>query len=123
MSRMQRTKGKVGEREWAAKLREHGFESARRGVQTACRGGLTAPDVICDELAIHWEVKRTEKPNLPAAYAQAAQDAAVDREPVVATRKNSGAWMIYCAGGHYLGLHQKISRLETELKQARAGGT
>jgi hypothetical protein len=48
---MSRDKGKRGEREFAEMLREHGFASARRGVQTACRGGLTAPDVICEELA------------------------------------------------------------------------
>jgi hypothetical protein len=31
--------------------------------------------------------------------------------------------MTYCAFKHYLALRQKISRLETELKEARAGGT
>lgn len=55
-------KGKVGEREFAALLREHGFD-ARRGVQFS--GGADSPDVVSDALAwLHIEVKRTQALNL-----------------------------------------------------------
>lgn len=116
MSRMSREKGKRGERDWRDQLRLHGFD-ARRGQQFS--GSPDSPDVICEALAVHWEVKRQERANLFAAYEQAATDAAIDKEPVVATRRNASPWMIFCSAGHYLGLHQKISRLETELKEAR----
>lgn len=117
MSKMSRDKGKRGEREFAEMLREHGFASARRGVQTACRGGLTAPDVVCEELEdTHFEVKRCEV-FLRSFYEQAARDAGL-KEPVIAWKRNGAAWMAYMAMGHYLGLRQKISRLEAELKEA-----
>jgi Holliday junction resolvase len=115
---MSRDKGKRGEREFAEMLREHGFASARRGVQTACRGGLTAPDVVCEELEdTHFEVKRCEV-FLRSFYEQATRDAGL-KEPVIAWKRNGAPWMAYMAMGHYLGLRQKISRLETELKEAR----
>jgi Holliday junction resolvase len=117
MSKMSREKGKRGEREFAEMLREHGFASARRGVQTACRGGLTAPDVVCEELAdTHFEVKRCEV-FLRSYYDQATKDAGL-KEPVIAWKRNGQPWMAYLSMGHYLGLRQKISRLETELKEA-----
>ena len=122
MSRMSREKGKRGEREFAELLREHGFVSARRGVQTACRGGLTAPDVVCEELSdTHFEVKRCEV-FLRSYYEQATNDAGL-KEPVIAWKRNGQPWMAYVAMGHYLGLRQKISRLESELKEARQSGT
>ena len=116
MSKMSRDKGKRGEREWRDELRLHGY-TARRGQQFS--GSADSPDVICEELPLHFEVKRQERANLTAAYNQAVADAHIDKEPVVATRRNNSPWMIYCGAGHYLGLWQKISRLETELKEAR----
>jgi Holliday junction resolvase len=117
MSKMSRDKGKRGEREFAEMLREHGFQSARRGVQTACRGGLTSPDVICEELPdTHFEVKRCEV-FLRSFYDQATKDAGL-KEPVIAWKRNGQPWMAYLSMGHYLGLRQKISRLEAELKEA-----
>lgn len=86
-----RTKGKVGEREWAAWLRERGFE-ARRGVQY--QGGPESPDVVCPDLQYFFEVKRVENLNLGSAYAQAARDAKPGTVPVVAHRRNRGEWMV-----------------------------
>jgi Holliday junction resolvase len=86
-----RTKGKVGEREWAEFLRLYGFD-ARRGQQFS--GGNESPDVVCDGLPIHWEVKRVQNLNLAAAYAQARRDAPQDKAPIVAHRKNRGEWMV-----------------------------
>jgi Holliday junction resolvase len=114
---MSRNKGKRGEREWSQELRSRGFASARRGQQFA--GGNDSPDVVCDELPIHWEVKRQERANLGKAYKQASNDASIDREPVVVEKKNHNPWMIYCAALHYVGLWEKILRLSAELADAR----
>ena len=40
------------------------------------------------------------------------------KEPVIAWKRNGQPWMAYLSMCHYLGLRQKISRLETELKEA-----
>ncbi len=86
-----RRKGKVGEREFAALLREHGFD-ARRGQQFS--GGADSPDVMSAALAwLHIEVKRTQALNLADACAQAEGDC--DGKPwVVAHRRNHAPWMI-----------------------------
>lgn len=47
-------KGGRVEREFRDILIEHGFQ-ARRGQQFS--GGEDSPDVICEQLPIHWEVK------------------------------------------------------------------
>ena len=62
----------MGEREFAALLREHGFD-ARRGQQFA--GGADSPDVVSDALAwLHVEVKRVQNLNLADACVQAEGD-------------------------------------------------
>jgi len=94
-----RRKGKVGEREFAALLREHGFD-ARRGQQFA--GGADSPDVVSDALAwLHVEVKRVQNLNLADACAQAEGDSAGRGAPaghkkpwVVAHRRNHAPWLI-----------------------------
>jgi hypothetical protein len=118
MSAMSRNKGKRGEREVAEIFTRYGF-TARRGQQFS--GSPDSPDVVVN-LDVHLEVKRTERANLPAAYRQACADAGIDKEPLVVTRANATPWMLYCAFEHYLALRQKISRLESELKEARQGG-
>lgn len=86
-----RRKGKVGEREFAALLREHGFD-ARRGQQFS--GGADSPDVMSAALAwLHIEVKRTQALNLADACAQAEGDAG-GKPWVVAHRRNHAPWMI-----------------------------
>ena len=86
-----RTKGKVGEREFAALLRGHGFD-ARRGQQFS--GGADSPDVMSDALAwLHIEVKRVQNLNLAAACSQAKRDAS-GKPWIVAHRKNRGPWFI-----------------------------
>lgn len=84
-------KGKVGEREFAALLREHGFD-ARRGVQFS--GGADSPDVVSDALTwLHFEVKRTQALNLVDACAQAEGDSG-GKPWVVAHRRNHAPWLI-----------------------------
>ena len=86
-----RQKGKVGEREFAALLREHGFD-ARRGQQFA--GGADSPDVVSDALAwLHVEVKRVQNLNLADACVQAEGDCGC-KPWVVAHRRNHAPWLI-----------------------------
>ncbi len=94
-----RSKGKVGEREWAEVLRSHGFD-ARRGCQF--QGGPESPDVVCPELQHHFEVKRVESLNIHAAMAQAVGDAPSGRVPVVAHRRNRGEWMVTMRASDWL---------------------
>jgi len=93
-----RNKGKVGEREFAALLREHGYD-ARRGQQFA--GGADSPDVVSDALAwLHVEVKRVQNLNLTDACVQAEGDCgrgapAGHKKPwIVAHRRNHAPWLI-----------------------------
>ena len=99
-----RNKGKVGEREFASLLREHGFD-ARRGQQFS--GSPDSPDVVSDTLAwLHVEVKRVQNLNLTDACVQAERDqtgsgltaagAAKTKKLawIVAHRRNHAPWLI-----------------------------
>jgi len=93
-----RNKGKVGEREFASLLREHGFD-ARRGQQFS--GSPDSPDVVSDALAwLHVEVKRVQNLNLTDACVQAEGDCgrgapAGHKKPwIVAHRRNHAPWLI-----------------------------
>ena len=84
-----RDKGKRGELEFAAYLRERGFE-ARRGQQFS--GGGDSPDVVHSIPGVHLEVKRVEQFRLYDAVEQAVADAG-DKMPVVVHRRNRGEWV------------------------------
>ena len=84
-----RNKGKTGERELAAKLRELGFE-ARRGQQFC---GANGDADVVGLPGIHIEVKRTERLHMYDALAQSRHDAREDEIPIVATRKNNCEWV------------------------------
>lgn len=86
-----RSKGKRGELEWAAYLRDRGY-MARRGQQFC--GGPDSPDVVCEDLPLHWEVKRVQNLNLRAALLQAVTEAPEDKVPVVAHRRDREQWLI-----------------------------
>ena len=88
MGKMQREKGKRGERELAACLREFGYE-CRRGVQYCGKNGDA--DVV-GLPGVHIEVKRTENLKLYDALDQAARDARTGEIPVVFHRKNNCEW-------------------------------
>ncbi len=85
-------KGNRGEREFAAVLRDVGFEYAKRGCQF--QGGQDSPDVIGVK-GIHFEVKREERgyKALDSAMEQATNDSG-NNIPVVAHRRNRGDWLI-----------------------------
>ena len=87
-------KGARGEREFASYLRDQGYE-AIRGCQNAGRdkSGHAAPDVLCPDLPIHFEVKRVEKLHIRNAMDQAKYDAEPGQVPVVAWRQNHAEWV------------------------------
>lgn len=90
MGKASRDKGKRGERELAALLREHGF-SAERGF-SQCRGGDVSADVI-GLPGWHCEVKRYAAPQCVKWYEQAERDAQHGNEPIVFTRGDRGKWL------------------------------
>ena len=85
-----RTKGSVGEREWAQFLNDRGFE-ARRGIQFS--GSADSPDVITNLPDWHCECKRTETLSLYKAMDQATKDAGASKMPFVAHRRNKRPWL------------------------------
>lgn len=90
MGKASKEKGKRGERELAAVLREHGY-SARRGQQFC--GASGDADVIGLD-GIHIEVKRTEALRLYDALVQAKADARPGEKPAVFHRKNNHKWVV-----------------------------
>lgn len=102
-----RAKGKNGELEFAAFLRDRGYAEARRGQQY--RGGDDSPDVV-GVAGVHHEVKRTERLALYDAVDQARRDAAPNTMPVVAHRCNSkprscrGEWLFVLGADDYFEL-------------------
>lgn len=90
MGKLSRDKGKVGEREVAALLREYGFDG-KRGVQY--QGGRDSADVV-GLPGFHIEVKRVEKFNLESAIQQARDDSAGVAVPIVFHRKSGGRWVV-----------------------------
>ena len=89
MGKLSTLKGKVGEREVAALLREYGFEG-KRGVQY--QGGKDSADVT-GLPGFHIEVKRTEKFALEAALSQAKEDCG-GNIPAVFHRKSKNDWVV-----------------------------
>lgn len=84
-------KGKVGEREIAKYLREHGFTDARRGQQF--KGGADSPDVT-GLTGFHIEVKRVERLDLNAAMEQSIRDCGENETPIVVHRRNNDYWKV-----------------------------
>lgn len=88
-----RDKGARGEREFAAFLRERGV-AARRGQQFS--GSPDSPDVVIESglsVAVHFEVKRTERLSLYPAMEQAKKDSSHNQIPIVAHKKNRKQWL------------------------------
>lgn len=108
MGKRSKNKGKVGEREAAALLREFGFE-ARRGQQFS--GGNDSPDIIHDLSGFHIEVKRCEKSGMYDWLAQATADAKPGEKPIVLHRKNNKDWLVVMDAREFLAM----------LANARAG--
>lgn len=104
-----RDKGARGERLWRDILREHGFNSARRGQQFS--GSKDSPDVICPELpTVHFEVKFVEKLSIEDAMNQAIKDAQ-DKLPIVAHKKKNRDWLITLKANDFLNLIKKTDMI------------
>ena len=82
-------KGKAGELEAVALLKDYGFE-ARRGQQYA--GGGDSPDVVHNIPGYHIEVKRTETLSIYKAMEQARRDGG-SKIPLVLHRRNGKEWL------------------------------
>ena len=85
-----RNKGKNGELELAAFLRDHGV-TARRGRQYS--GGTDSPDIVHSLPGIHLECKRCEKGNVYNWLYQATDDCIDGLVPIVAHRRNRKHWI------------------------------
>lgn len=109
---MSRNKGKVGEREFARKCREYGFD-ARRGQQY---NGIDGEDVV-GLPGLHVEVKRTERLSLYEAMAQAKRDAK-EKLPILAHRRNNCKWLIIMDFDDWMHLYR-----EWEAGQEQSGVT
>ena len=96
-------KGKRGELDWVHYLKDHGF-FARRSRQYCGANG--DPDVVCEELPIHWEVKRVEKLNLDKAMKQADNDCKEGLIPIVAHRKNGMKWKITMSADDFFKIYK-----------------
>lgn len=115
-------KGKVGERELAEFLREHGFTSAARGQQF--KGSPGSPDVV-GLPGHHIECKRVEALSLYAAYEQACRDSGSGDTPLVAHRKNGTPhhpkpWLAILSLEDYLLLVRERDTLRNQVAQHRA---
>lgn len=87
-----KAKGSAGERELCMWLTAHGYP-ARRNEQRYI-GGKGNADVVAEGLErFHFEVKRAERLNVPAAMQQAERDAD-GRIPAVVRRRNREPWLI-----------------------------
>lgn len=95
MGKFSKDKGKRGERMLAQKLREYGFEKARRGAQNAgfAKGGDDTPDVIGLD-GIHIECKFVEKLNLRQAMEQSKADTVGDDLPTVMHKTSGKEWLV-----------------------------
>jgi hypothetical protein len=91
VSATERRKGKTGELEVVALLRDHGWPNARR--TSDGRGQNARGDVTNGPAGVHLEIKRQERLNVPAAIRQATADAADHDVPVVAHRSSRCEWM------------------------------
>ena len=105
MAKLSREKGKRGEREVSALLRDWGF-AARRGQQFS--GGGDSPDVVHNIPGVHIEVKRVEQLNLTSALEQAKGDAPDNHLPVVFHKKNRGVWTVSLTADDFLKLMRGV---------------
>lgn len=108
MGKMQREKGKRGERELAAELRKNGYD-VRRGVQYA--GSPESPDVT-GLSGVHVECKRVEKLNIQNAIEQAVHDSGEDEMPAVFHRRNRKEWLVTMRLADWIRLYSSYNSQE-----------
>ena len=116
MGKMQREKGKRGERELAGILRDYGY-NCRRGQQYC---GTSGDADVIGLPNVHIEVKRVEDLRLRKALQQSSRDARAGEIPVVMHRRNYEPWRV----SMYLQNFQKMysDDIFDELKARIRGG-
>lgn len=110
MGKMSRNKGKVGEREFAALCREHGYDTSRTA---QCKGKTGDAGDVEGLPGIHVEVKRTETLRLWEALEQSERDAAADKRggiPIVAHRPNKHPWIIILKADDFMKIYKPYER-------------
>ena len=118
MGKMQREKGKRGEREVVDLIKRYAFE-ARRGQQF--KGTKDSPDVIHSIERVYVEVKYREKFSLYAALEQAVEEA-VEDIPVVFHRRSGKPWVAIIDARHFMGfMQQRRAYLLSEAKERNNG--
>jgi len=105
MGKMQREKGKRGEREVVDLIKQYGFE-ARRGQQF--KGTPDSPDVIHNIINTFIEVKFREKFSLYPALEQAHGEAK-GQIPVVFHRRSSKPWVAILDARDFLSIMRRWS--------------
>lgn len=103
MGKMQKEKGKRGERELAKILREYGYE-CRRGQQFC---GLKGNADVVGLPGIHIECKRVERINIYNAMKQAKNEANKNDFPAVFHRKNNHEWIVIMSLDDWINLYRK----------------
>ena len=98
-----RAKGARTERELAKRLREFGYEDARRGVQYS---GLFGDADVVGLPGIHIESKAVERLNVWNAMAQSIRDARDGEIPVVMHKKNRTGWLVTMSLEDWMGLYK-----------------
>lgn len=91
MGRMQREKGKVGERELSKELTRLFGEHCRRSVQFC--GDAGDSDVVGLE-GLFIESKRVQRLNVPAAVEKAVEQCPAGEIPIVCHRANRQPWLV-----------------------------
>lgn len=119
MGKMSRQKGKVGEREVAGLLRQHGYEG-RRGVQY--RGMPGAQDVVGLPGA-SIEVKRTERFDLYGALEQAKAARMQDEVGVVFHRRNACDWVVAIDAHDFMRLWTASREVKPKDSASAEGGS
>ena len=105
MGKMQREKGKRGEREVVELIKRHGFE-ARRGQQF--KGGADSPDVIHNIPNVFVEVKYREKFSIYPALGQAFDESEGNDVPVVFHRRSKQPWVVILRAEDFLIIMRKL---------------
>lgn len=98
-------KGKRGERAWKEMLEKYGWEARRTGFHQS-QQGHDAPDVTCEALPAHWEVKSAKKCLIGPWMDQAANDAKPYQMPIVAWKPDRKDWVVMLNAEYLLILFQ-----------------
>ena len=110
MGRMQREKGKRGEREASQAIQQHLGVAARRGQQYC--GSPDSPDVITAIDGVAIEVKRCETVSIHRWMDKAVADSPGD-VPVIIHRKNNTDWLVTLRLGDVNGFYKRLLAAQT----------